>query len=84
LSAIIERVPAPKGSADEPLQALIFDSVYNPFRGVETYFRILNGTRFQKDKKFNLLLRKTLYNADEIGTLETQTRTQEKNRVLEM
>ena len=43
LTAIIDRVPAPKGSTDEPLQALIFDSVYNPFRGVETYFRVLNG-----------------------------------------
>src|SRR5690554_1164187 len=43
LSAIIERVPAPTGNVDEPLQALIFDSVYNPFRGVETYFRVLNG-----------------------------------------
>ena len=50
LSAIIERVPAPKGSADEPLQALIFDSVYNPFRGVETYFRILNGSSFKRTK----------------------------------
>ncbi|NNC44915.1 MAG: GTP-binding protein, partial [Winogradskyella sp.] len=44
LSAIIERVPAPKGNVDEPLQALIFDSVYNPFRGVETYFRVINGS----------------------------------------
>ena len=41
LAAIIEKVPAPKGNPDEPLQALIFDSVYNPFRGVETYFRVL-------------------------------------------
>jgi len=39
LEAVIERIPAPKGNPDEPLQALIFDSVYNPFRGVETYFR---------------------------------------------
>ena len=43
LEAIIERIPAPQGDVNEPLQALIFDSVYNPFRGVETYFRILNG-----------------------------------------
>ena len=43
LEAIIQRIPAPKGDVNKPLQALIFDSVYNPFRGVETYFRILNG-----------------------------------------
>src|SRR6056297_746638 len=43
LKAIIERIPAPKGTENEPLQALIFDSVYNPFRGVETYFRVING-----------------------------------------
>ena len=43
LKAIIERVPAPKGNVDEPLQALIFDSVYNTFRGIETYFRVFNG-----------------------------------------
>lgn len=44
LSAIIERIPAPKGNSDEALQALVFDSVYNPFRGVETYFRVVNGS----------------------------------------
>ncbi len=44
ITAIISRVPSPKGSVDAPLQALIFDSVYNPFRGVETYFKILNGS----------------------------------------
>lgn len=44
LAAIIERIPPPSGNVDEPLQALIFDSVYNPFRGVETYFRVLNGS----------------------------------------
>lgn len=50
LSAIIERIPAPKGNSDEALQALVFDSVYNPFRGVETYFRVVNGS-IKKDKK---------------------------------
>ena len=43
LSAIIDRVPAPKGDPNAPLQALIFDSVYNTFRGIETYFRVFNG-----------------------------------------
>ena len=44
LPAIIEGVPAPTGEPNAPLQALIFDSVYNPFRGVETYFRVMNGS----------------------------------------
>ena len=44
LSAIINKIPSPKGNLNEPLQALIFDSVYNPFRGVETYFRVINGS----------------------------------------
>ena len=55
LTAIIERIPSPKGSANEPLQALIFDSVYNPFRGVETYFRVINGKIRKGQKRFNLL-----------------------------
>ena len=44
INTIINVIPAPAGSYDEPLQALIFDSVYNPFRGVETYFRVINGS----------------------------------------
>ncbi len=44
LAAIIERIPPPTGKVDAPLRALIFDSVYNPFRGVETYFRVINGS----------------------------------------
>jgi len=44
LKAIVERVPAPKGDPDAPLQALIFDSVFNPFRGIIAYFKIVNGT----------------------------------------
>lgn len=50
LEAIVERVPAPKGSKEEPLQALIFDSVYNPFRGIEVIFRVKNG-EIRKGKK---------------------------------
>ena len=68
LKAIIDRVPAPKGSADEPLQALVFDSVYNPFRGVETYFRILNGS-MKKGDRITFMATGKNYFADEIGTL---------------
>ena len=69
LNAIIERVPPPKGSPDEPLQALIFDSVYNPFRGVETYFRVMNG-KIKKGQKIQFIATQKIYNADEIGTLK--------------
>ncbi|TYA52169.1 translation elongation factor 4 [Formosa maritima] len=69
LAAIIERVPAPKGNPDEPLQALIFDSVYNPFRGVETYFRVLNGT-IKKGQNIKFIATGKNYFADEIGTLK--------------
>ena len=69
LTSIIERIPPPKGSPDEPLQALIFDSVYNPFRGVETYFRVLNG-RIKKGQKIQFVATEKKYFADEIGTLK--------------
>ncbi|WP_047246910.1 translation elongation factor 4 [Maribacter thermophilus] len=69
LSAIIERVPAPKGNSEEPLQALVFDSVYNPFRGVETYFRVVNGA-IKKNQKIKFVATGKSYYADEIGTLK--------------
>lgn len=69
LAAIIERVPAPKGNPDEPLQALIFDSVYNPFRGVETYFRVINGT-IKKGQNIKFIATGKNYFADEVGTLK--------------
>ncbi len=69
LDAIIDRVPAPKGEPDEPLQALIFDSVFNSFRGVIAYFRILNGKMAKGDHvKFVNTGKK--YHADEIGVLK--------------
>jgi GTP-binding protein LepA len=69
LSAIIERIPPPKGKTDAPLQALIFDSVYNPFRGVETYFRVING-EIKKGQKIQFIATGKTYFADEIGTLK--------------
>ncbi|WP_343910192.1 translation elongation factor 4 [Aquimarina litoralis] len=69
LEAIIERVPAPEGNPNEPLQALIFDSVYNPFRGVETYFRVVNG-EIKKGQQIKFVATNKNYFADEIGTLK--------------
>ncbi|MCL4121215.1 UNVERIFIED_CONTAM: hypothetical protein GTU68_037232 [Idotea baltica] len=69
LEAIIHRVPAPKGSTDEALQALIFDSVYNPFRGVETYFRVINGS-IKKGQNIKFIATGKTYFADEVGTLK--------------
>ncbi|THD69293.1 elongation factor 4 [Robertkochia marina] len=77
LEAIIERIPAPKGNPDESLQALIFDSVYNPFRGVETYFRVING-KITKGQKIKFLATGKSYYADEVGTLKlSQVKKQE-------
>ncbi|WP_397364122.1 translation elongation factor 4 [Olleya sp. R77988] len=69
LQAIIERIPAPKGDPDAPLQALIFDSVYNTFRGIETYFRVFNG-EIKKGQKIKFVATDKEYSADEVGTLK--------------
>ena len=71
LKAIIERVPAPKGNPDAPLRALVFDSVYNPFRGVETYFRVFDGS-IKKNQKIKFVATGKQYGADEVGTLKLQ------------
>ena len=68
LSAIIERVPSPSGDPAKPLQALIFDSVYNQFRGIETYFLVINGS-IKKNQKIKFLATNKSYGADEVGTL---------------
>ena len=68
LSAIIKEVPPPNGDPKKPLQALIFDSVYNPFRGIETYFRVINGS-IKKNQKIKFLATNKSYGADEVGTL---------------
>tara|TARA_B100000575_G_scaffold110556_1_gene88010 strand:+ start:1934 stop:3730 length:1797 start_codon:yes stop_codon:yes gene_type:complete len=79
LKTIIEKVPPPRGEINEPLQALIFDSVFNPFRGIETYFKVING-RIKKGDKIKFMATKKSYNADEIGFLKLIK--QPKNEVL--
>ena len=69
LAAIILRIPAPKGNPDAPLQALIFDSVFNSFRGIIIYYRIFNGT-LKKGDKIRFANVGFEYNADEVGILK--------------
>ena len=69
LKAIIEKVPAPQGDESAPLQALIFDSVYNSYRGVETYFRVFNG-EIKKGQRIKFMATNNEYFADEVGTLK--------------
>lgn len=69
LDAIVDRVPAPVGDPDAPLQALIFDSVFNSFRGIIAYFRVMNGTMRTNDLVKFFATGKE-YNADEIGVLQ--------------
>ena len=71
INSIIKNIPAPIGNNQAPLQALIFDSVYNPFRGVETYFRVFNG-EIKKGDRIQFLATKKNYYADEIGTLKLE------------
>lgn len=68
LQAIVDRVPAPKGDPDGPLQALVFDSVFNPFRGIISYFRIVNG-RLKSNDWVKFVNTEKEYHADEIGVL---------------
>ncbi len=69
LQAVIERIPAPVGDESAPLQALIFDSVFNPFRGIIAYFKIVNGS-IKKDEDVIFVNTKKSYHADEIGVLK--------------
>ena len=69
MNAIVDRIPAPKGNIDEPLQALIFDSMFNSFRGVIAYFRIINGT-LRKGEKVRFVNTGKEYDAEEIGILQ--------------
>lgn len=69
LEAIIDRIPAPKGQEDGPLQALIFDSVFNSFRGIIVYYRVVNGT-IKKNDKVKFVHTGKEYGADEVGILK--------------
>ena len=73
LRAIVERIPAPKGDPEAPLQALIFDSVFNPFRGIIAYFKIINGT-LRKNDFVKFVATGKQYNADEVGVLKLDMR----------
>ena len=68
LHAIVERIPAPKGDPEAPLQCLIFDSVFNPFRGIIAYFKVVNGV-IQKGDHVKFIATGKEYDADEVGVL---------------
>lgn len=69
LDAIVEKIPAPHGNPDAPLQALIFDSVFNPFRGIIAYFKVLNGSISTGDK-VKFVATGQEYDAEEVGVLK--------------
>lgn len=69
LTAVIERIPAPNGDPEAPLQAVIFDSVFNSFRGIIAYFRVFNGT-IKKNEKIRFIHTDAEYNADEVGIMK--------------
>ncbi len=79
LKAIVDRIPAPKGKPDDPLQALIFDSVFNSFRGIIVYYRIVNGS-IKKGDKVKFVSTGQEYEADEVGILKLKMT--EKKEVL--
>lgn len=69
LEAVIKQIPPPQGDENKPLQAMIFDSVFNPFRGIIAYFKIINGT-IRKGEEVIFVNTKEKYTADEIGVLK--------------
>lgn len=73
MTAVVERVPAPEGDPDAPLQALIFDSVFNPFRGVIAYVRVMNGTLKSLDQ-IKFIATGAEYQANEVGAMEITPR----------
>ena len=77
LEAIVQRIPAPKGDENAPLQALIFDSVFNPFRGIIAYYRIFNGT-LRKGEHVKFFNTGSEYDADEVGVLKLKMQPRDK------
>lgn len=69
LKAVIEKIPAPQGDENAPLQALIFDSVFNPFRGIIAYYKVVNGS-IHKDEEVLFVNTGKKYHADEVGVLK--------------
>ena len=76
LEAIVKRIPSPKGDPEAPLQALIFDSVFNSYRGVEVYFRVMNG-KINKGDEVKFVATGKTYGADEIGILKLKQTAKE-------
>ena len=79
LEAIVERIPEPQGEANAPLQALIFDSVFNPFRGIIAYFRVFNGT-IRKGEHVKFFNTGSEYDADEVGVLKLKMQSRDEIR----
>ena len=79
LEAIVERIPEPQGDANAPLQALIFDSVFNPFRGIIAYFRVFNGT-IRKGEHVKFFNTGSEYDADEVGVLKLKMQPRDEIR----
>ena len=79
LEAIVERIPEPQGDANAPLQALIFDSVFNPFRGIIAYFRVFNGT-IRKGEHVKFFNTGSEYDADEVGVLKLKMQSRDEIR----
>jgi GTP-binding protein LepA len=77
LSSIVEKIPAPKGNTDAPLQALIFDSIFNSFRGIIAYFKIVNGS-VRKGDKVKFMGTGHEYDADEVGVLKLKMSPREQ------
>ncbi|THH41129.1 translation elongation factor 4 [Neolewinella litorea] len=75
MKAVVERIPAPKGDPEGPLQALIFDSVFNPFRGVIAYVRVMNGV-LRKNDNLRFIATKSVYEANEVGAMEITPKPQ--------
>ncbi len=71
LEAVVSRIPAPEGDPDAPLQALIFDSVFNPYRGIEAFFKVVNGS-MKSGSAVKFMNTGSRYDADEIGVLRLQ------------